>query len=214
MADRSAARTHPDYDLPDALHLTRPEHYRALFQDTRLAIIKLLDERAATTSELAEALARPKGTVGHHLKVLEGAGLVRVVRTKRVRALEAKYYGRTARVFYYHRVEASAGATARQFSAAAAEFAQLPTDQPGVVDANLRRVRIPTERARYFSERLNALLGEFADEPRAGDTTYALAFALYPAQQPALPEADDAGSPERPADRGEHGAPGEGEASW
>lgn len=191
MADRSAARTHPDYDLPDALHLTRPEHYRALFQDTRLAIIKLLDERAATTSELAQALGRPKGTVGHHLKVLEAAGLVRVVRTKRVRALEAKYYGRTARVFYYDRAEASAGAAARRFSAAAAEFAHVPTDHPGVVDANLRRVRIPTERARYFSERLNALLAEFADEPRAGDTTYALAFALYPAQQPALPETDD-----------------------
>ena len=41
----------------------------------------------------------PKGTVGHHLKVLERAGLVRVVRTRRVRAVTEKYYGRVARLF-------------------------------------------------------------------------------------------------------------------
>jgi DNA-binding transcriptional ArsR family regulator len=41
--------------------------------------------------------------VGYHLKVLEEAGLVHVVRTKKVRAIEAKYYGRTARIFLYHR---------------------------------------------------------------------------------------------------------------
>ena len=43
----------------------------------------LLRERAASTSELAVALEAPKGTVGHHLKVLESAGLIRVVRTAR-----------------------------------------------------------------------------------------------------------------------------------
>ena len=45
------------------------------------------------------ALDTPKGTVGHHLKVLEKAGLVRVVRTRKVRALTEKYYGRVARLF-------------------------------------------------------------------------------------------------------------------
>jgi len=177
--------------MADSLHLTEAAQYRALFEDTRLAIINLLNERAATTSELAEALGKPKGTVGHHVKALESAGLVRVVRTKQVRALQAKYYGRTARVFYYHRVEESAGAAERRFTAAAAELAQIPADHPGVVNANIRRVRVPKERAEHFSERLNTLLAEFADEPRAGDTTYALAFALYPTNQPALPRTGD-----------------------
>ena len=43
--------------------------------------------------------SRPQGTVGHHLKVLERGGLVRVVRTRQVRALTEKYYGRVARLF-------------------------------------------------------------------------------------------------------------------
>jgi hypothetical protein len=40
-----------------------------------------------------------KGTVAHHLKVLERAGLIRVVRTRRVRALTENIYGRVARLF-------------------------------------------------------------------------------------------------------------------
>ena len=59
----------------------------------------MLRERAASTSELAAVLETPKGTVGHHIKVLETAGLIRVVRTRKVRALTEKYYGRVARLF-------------------------------------------------------------------------------------------------------------------
>ena len=72
---------------------------RALGDFTRGRIIGLLGQRAASTTELAAALDMPKGTVGHHVKVLEKAGLVRVVRTRQVRALTEKYYGRVARLF-------------------------------------------------------------------------------------------------------------------
>jgi DNA-binding transcriptional ArsR family regulator len=46
------------------------------------------DERAepATITELAVAVERPKSTLAHHVKVLTEAGLVRVTRTRRVRA--------------------------------------------------------------------------------------------------------------------------------
>ena len=50
----------------------------------------------------------PKGTVGHHLKVLEKAGLIRVVRTRQVRALTEKYYGRVARLFELKGVDSDA----------------------------------------------------------------------------------------------------------
>jgi DNA-binding transcriptional ArsR family regulator len=59
----------------------------------------LLRERALSTTELSEAIGLAKGTVAHHLKVLEAAGLVRVVRTRQVRALTEKVYGRVARLF-------------------------------------------------------------------------------------------------------------------
>lgn len=193
----SAQRT-PDYDLPDALSLTDPGQYKALFEETRQRIVWLLLERAATTSELAQVLGKPKGTVGHHLKVLEQAGLIRVVRTKRVRALEAKYYGRTARVFYFERTEEAVGQEQRAFQQAAAEVAAALARGPAgedegapdeaFVNVNRREARVPLERAQEFSRRLNDLMVEFTETPRGGRTTFALIFGLYSTDLPALPE--------------------------
>jgi len=175
-----------DYQLDEELHLTDPVQYRALFEPTRQQIVSLLLERAATTSELAEVLGRPKGTVGHHLQVLAAAGLVHVVRTKRVRALEAKYYGRTARVFIYQREHEAVGQEARLLSATLAALDRVPDDAP-VMTANQRYARIPAERASEWQHRMQDLLMEFAAEPADGATTYALVFALYPTDRPPLP---------------------------
>jgi DNA-binding transcriptional ArsR family regulator len=65
----------------------------ALADELRVRILATTRERPASITELASHLGRPKGTVGYHLKVLERAGLVRVVRTRRVRAVTEKYYG-------------------------------------------------------------------------------------------------------------------------
>src|SRR5213595_3139120 len=98
----------PDYDLADRIALTAPSQVKALSHPLRTTILSLLHERAATVSELALALERPKSTVAHHVKVLVEAGMVQVVRTRRVRAIEERFYGRTARMFYVS-VERGAG---------------------------------------------------------------------------------------------------------
>src|SRR5947208_11234251 len=98
----------PDYDLADRMALTAPSQVKAISHPLRTTIRALLHERAATVSELAVALERPKSTVAHHVKVLAEAGLVQVVKTRRVRAIEERFYGRTARMFYVA-VEPSAG---------------------------------------------------------------------------------------------------------
>src|SRR5437870_9365993 len=96
-----AGNSHPpDYDLADRIALTTPSQVKAIGHPLRTTILGLLHERAATVTELAVALERPKSTVAHHVKVLTEAGLVRVVRTRRVRAIEERFYGRTARMFY------------------------------------------------------------------------------------------------------------------
>src|SRR5579884_3449845 len=90
----------PDYELADRIALTEPAQVKALTHPLRNTILGLLHERAATVTELAVALERPKSTVAHHVKVLTEAGLLQVVRTRRVRAIEERFYGRTARLFY------------------------------------------------------------------------------------------------------------------
>ena len=181
----------PDYELAESLELSTPEQYRALFEDIRTEIVQLLLERAATTSELAESLGRPKGTVGHHLKVLEEAGLVRVVRTRKVRALEAKYYGRTARTFYYASVNEARGQAQRIAADVAAEVAQLPAEEVERAKVSLRYARIPADRVEEWDRRLHDLVVEFGTQPRAGETTYALSVAFYPTGRASLPELDE-----------------------
>lgn len=182
----------PDYPLADQLDLDDPAQYRALFEDTRQQLVSLLLERAATTSELAAALDRPKGTIGHHLKVLEAAGLVHVVRTQRVRALEAKYYGRTARVFMFNHLYEAVGQPQRILARAAAEVAALPPsnadDRTTFIAGNARYARIPLEQAGEWARRMDDLMVEFSKTPAAGETTYALVYGLYPSSRSALPD--------------------------
>lgn len=186
MTDHNADDDRPDYPLADELELADPSQYKALFEPTRAQICSLLLERAATTSELAEVLGKPKGTVGHHLKVLADAGLVTVVRTKRVRALEAKYYGRTARVFWYDRAHDAIGYEERLLTSAIAGVrAALARD--AFVNANVRYARIAPERLDEWTERLHQLLFDFAAERPDGDVTYALTFALYATGRAPLP---------------------------
>ena len=90
----------PDYELADRVALSTPDQLRAIGNPLRTTILGLLSERAATVTELAAAVARPKSTVAHHVRVLTATGLLRVVRTRRVRAIEERFYGRTARMFY------------------------------------------------------------------------------------------------------------------
>ncbi len=144
---------------------------KAIGHRTRATILDLVLERAATTTELAEALGQPKGTVGHHLKVLEAAGLVRVVATRQVRALTAKYYGRTGRTIVIkgdylgaeHRFpmlsEAMEEATEAMGAGVVGDDDALPT-------FTLRHVRLSEAAAAAFAERLHALAIEFSELPR------------------------------------------------
>jgi DNA-binding transcriptional ArsR family regulator len=186
MADQTA----PDYQLPDSLALNT-DQLRTLCEPTRMAIIELLGERAATTSELAHALGKPKGTIGHHCKSLESAGLIAVVRTRQARAMVAKYYGRTARTFVLDHVEEIGFSSGTMLNEAVAEIERFhranPTaESPGIT--SLRYARIPRDQAEDWARRLDELLTEFTREPRAGDLVFGLAVSLFPTTKPVLPE--------------------------
>jgi DNA-binding transcriptional ArsR family regulator len=194
----------PDYDLADRLVVTSPAQLRAIADPLRATILDLLLERAATVAELAAAVQRPKSTVAHHVNVLVEAGMLRIVRTRRVRAIDERYYGRTARVFYVGVVnrpgEDPTTVHANALSVAAAE--SVPAHEADQLRTILRHARIPAERAAEFWERVvDALTREFAQQPRSGDTVYGFAAGLYPTDYPTLPDPDDE-SGNRSADEG------------
>lgn len=185
MADQKG---YPDYELAEVLEVGRPEQFRAVGDVTRQRIISLLSERAATTSQLAEALGQPKGSVGHHLKVLEEAGLIRVVRTRRVRAVTEKYYGRAARLFKFLDVEEAEGGGPFMFFRQAMEE-RVSAEDPSVEVSTLRHARIPAEKAREFSARVMELADEFAGmETTPGEKVYGFVVGVYLTDLPELPE--------------------------
>ena len=180
----------PDYPLAETLEVTTHAQMKAVAEATRTAIVALLLERAATTTELAHALDKPKGTVDHHLKVLADAGLVHVVRTRKVRAMTERYWGRTARTFMF---SASSGdvPTALWFVRdALAEMERTlhlwEASKGADTFSTLRHARIPAARASEFAERLNELALEFAGAERGGDMAYGLLLALFPSDLPTL----------------------------
>jgi DNA-binding transcriptional ArsR family regulator len=189
----SANPTPPDYELADRVALTEPSQVKALSHPVRTAILGLLHERAATVNELAVALGRPKSTIAHHVKVLREAGLLQVVRTRRVRAIEERFYGRTARMFYVTVERSAEGEEVprdfNDFEVAARESEAAFRD--GRLWGFIRHARIDEEQAGAFWERMAELVEEFDRLPRSGDTMYGFAVGVYPTDFPTLPSNGD-----------------------
>jgi DNA-binding transcriptional ArsR family regulator len=182
----------PDYDLADTLELTTVEQVRAISDPLRTTILGLLHERAATVTELATAVKRPKSTVAHHVKVLTDAGVLRVVRTRRVRAIEERFYGRAARMFFVGLGRAG-GRLPPDFNdfEVAVEESKTAYDA-GQLRSFIRHARIPEERAAEFWQQVDRVIHEFDQLPRSGDTTYGFTVGLYPIlDYPTLPPAAD-----------------------
>lgn len=182
----------PGHDCADRMVLTTAAQVKAIGHPLRTAILQMLHERAATVTELAQALERPKSTVAHHVGVLADAGLLQVVRTRKVRAIEERFYGRTARMFVIQPDSGvgvgQAGGDFNDFAVAAQESA--PAFERGELWGFIRHARIAPEDASAFWDRMAGLVSEFEQLPRRGQTMYGFAVGIYPTQHPMLPDAD------------------------
>jgi len=184
----------PDYDLDERMELTSAEQVRAIGHPLRTTILGLLHERAATVTEMSTAVGRPKSTVAHHVNVLQRAGLVQVVRTRRVRAIDERYYGRTARMFYVGVGQRSdEGSLPLDFNdldiAAMESQAAYESHQ---LWSFIRHARLPREQVAEFWARGMALVQEFERLPRSGAVTYGFVAGVYPIPDyPALPDPEE-----------------------
>ena len=181
----------PDYELADRMALTTPAQVKAIGHPLRTTILQLLHERAATVSELAASVERPKSTVAHHVDVLTRNGLLQVVRTRKVRAIEERFYGRTARMFHVAAEPSPAGGELprdfNDFEVAARESAEA--HEQGMLWGFIRHARISQDQASRFWNRMAELVDEFDRVPRSGETMYGFAIGIYPTDHPTLPAA-------------------------
>ena len=167
----------PDYDADDLLVVREPEQLRALGDDLRTRIVVLLREHAHSVTELADELGHAKGTIAHHVKVLEKAGLIRVVRTRKVRAMTEKFYGRTARLFLYQTEDPQEGlaiaANTLRLAANEVEHAPIATG------FGLVRARLTKKDMRRLEKRLEKLLADFRAADAPGGHPYCFTSGVW-----------------------------------
>ena len=168
-----------DYALDDELAADTPERLKALAEPVRLAICDLVLQGSMSVSELATALGRPRGSVAHHVRVLVDAGLIRVVRSRKVRAMTESFYGRTARTYLLSSVDGELPfiqSVQREYPE------QQPPKPPSNRDgfATFRHARISTDRFEEYVERLSAIALEFSAEPRSGTREHAIYILAFP----------------------------------
>ena len=166
------------------LTVTRPDQLQALGDGTRWRILGRLLDGPASIKELAVSLGIAKGTIGHHVGVLEEAGLIRLVETQRVRGVVEKRYARVAWQFRLREGSRRSPATAD------ARFSHLPLRQAldearpegGTGDPSASvvvRARMPAARARRFARLVEALAQEFADGAPGSGELFGLVAAVY-----------------------------------
>lgn len=174
-----------DYQADEYVHAETPDQLKALGSSLRLAILSLLNERAASTTELAAALERPKGTIGYHVKVLEDAGFIRVVRTRKVRAMTEKFYGRVAHTVVFHGTPDSRDPMFMVQQALSEAVVEEDLAMPAFT---LRHVRMSEAQAAEFWTEIIELAERFTKAPRSGDRVYGLLAGIHPTGLPTLPD--------------------------
>jgi DNA-binding transcriptional ArsR family regulator len=165
-----------DYDIDDQVMAVTAEQLKALGDPLRLRICDVVLERAMSVKEIAARVGRSPGTVAHHVTLLVDAGMLRVVRTRRIRAVEERFYGRVARTIVLPPTPGELP-FARDMLAEV-DHERRADERTGMV--TFRHARIAPERIEEFARRLATLAAEFVDAPRDGEVEFGLYIALYP----------------------------------
>lgn len=172
-------------ELPLFLEVTEEPQLAAIGDPTRSRILGVIQHQPATAKQIADRLGLAPGTIGHHLRVLEEAGLAQVVARRLVRGIVAKYYTRTARLFnlhFPHDAELESTSTLNILDAARNKLAEaLLTNEPDpLCRVGFPHARLSPDRARAYQERLEALFNDFVAEPPAPEgRVYGLCGAFF-----------------------------------
>ncbi|WP_329395086.1 ArsR/SmtB family transcription factor [Streptomyces melanogenes] len=165
----------PTDDLPETFHVTTDEQLRAVSNLTRHRIMAVLRFEPATITQIAERVGLAKGSSSYHVRLLERAGLVKVVRTRKVRGVTERYYAMAARSIVLP--DPGEGGPDHLMRHAVADLEAAPRD--GERHVRMAHLRLTDEQFTELGERLQALADEYRElsDPSLPDAS--LVFALF-----------------------------------
>jgi DNA-binding transcriptional ArsR family regulator len=172
-------------ELPVQLVINTGQQFKAISDPIRSRILGIIQNQPATAKQIADRLGASPGAIGHHLHVLEAAGLAQVVARRLVRGIVANYYTRTARIFKYDLPREVTGDTSINLDIMAKAYEELAEAEANKEEdvnqcAGFPHIRLSSERARYYSERLQALVDDILSESADPDgEVYGILVSMF-----------------------------------
>ncbi|WP_326737435.1 ArsR/SmtB family transcription factor [Streptomyces sp. NBC_01022] len=165
----------PSDDRPETLHVTTDAQLRAVSNLTRHRIMAVLRFEPATITQIAGRVGLAKGSSSYHVRLLERAGLVKVVRTRKVRGVTERYYAMAAQTIVLP--DPGAGQPDVLMRHAVADLESAPAESERHVQ--MAHLRLTPEQFAELGARLEALADEYRElsDPSLPDVS--LVFALF-----------------------------------
>lgn len=156
------------------IHLESDEQLRAVASHARHRILGVLRDGPATITQIAARLGIAKGSSSYHVRVLERAGLIKVVETRKVRGVTERYYAMAAKGISLP--DPGPGEQEILLRHALADIEAAPAGGQKLVA--LKHARVSPEVWDEFAQRLEALFRELgeADDARQAPAELSIAF--------------------------------------
>lgn len=172
-------------ELPISITINSVQQFKAISDPIRSRILGIIQNQPATAKQIADLLGASPGAIGHHLHVLEAAGLAQVVARRLVRGIVANYYTRTARIFDFDLPREVTGDTSMNLEIMRTALNELSEAEVNIDEDTYRydgfpHIRLSPERARHYSERLQALVNDILNErPDPNGKVYGILVAMF-----------------------------------
>ncbi len=175
-------------NLPQTLMITTEAQFKAMGDPVRNRILGIIQQQPATAKQIADRLKATPGAIGHHMKVLEQAGLARVVARRVTRGIIAKYYTRTARLFNYKMPNEVRGpmhpaidivTTVRDELALAVDEG-MDDAEDSFCQVGFPRVRLSKAQIEKYAGRIEAIMGDLLKEkPDPNGSVMGFGFVFF-----------------------------------
>jgi DNA-binding transcriptional ArsR family regulator len=172
-------------ELPISITINSIQQFKAISDPIRSRILGIIQNQPATAKQIADLLGASPGAIGHHLHVLEAAGLAQVVARRMIRGIVANYYTRTARIFDFDLPREVTGDTSMNLEIMRTALNELSEAEVNIDEDTYRydgfpHIRLSPERARYYYERLRALVDDILNErPDPNGKVYGILVAMF-----------------------------------
>lgn len=172
-------------DIPIRLTISTEQQFKAISDVMRSRILGVVQYQPLTAKQIAQRLQATPGAIGHHLRVLEEAGLVKIVARRLVHGIVASYYTRAARIYDFDFPQDVTGSYSVDLDFISHARAEMMDSLVSYGDYELRsnafpHARLAPEKAQGYLQRFRALLDELIEEkPDPDGEIYGVFFAMF-----------------------------------